>query len=69
MKVEIYDNGGKTCDRYTVIIDDDVFAMSMYPNRGVNMYICDRSDFKNDGEYDKVFECDFSLIEAIYNRG
>ena len=29
----IYDNGGKTADRYTVIINNDVYAMSYYPNR------------------------------------
>jgi hypothetical protein len=39
--VDVWDNGGETADRYTVIIGDDVFAMSdnaTAPN-GVNMYI------------------------------
>lgn len=27
-KVRIYDNGGETIDRFTVIIDNDFFAMS-----------------------------------------
>ena len=38
--IEIYDNGGKTADRYTVVIDGSVYTMSenaMQPN-GVNMY-------------------------------
>ena len=42
MKLRIFDNNGKTADRYTVIIDDDVFTMSTDCNapNGVNMYCC-----------------------------
>lgn len=38
--IEIYDNEGKTFDRYTVIIDGDVFGMSENPlsPQGFNQY-------------------------------
>ncbi len=31
MNIQVYDNGGETFDRYTVIIDNDVFGMSENP--------------------------------------
>lgn len=39
-KVIIYDNGGETMDRYTVIIGDDVFGMSENPTsaQGFNQW-------------------------------
>ena len=39
-KVTIYDNGGETMDRYTVIIGDDVFGMSENPTsaQGFNQW-------------------------------
>lgn len=39
-QVEIYDNGGETVDRYTVIIDDDFYGMSDNPHspQGFNQY-------------------------------
>jgi len=39
-KVVVYDNGGKTADRYTVIIGDDVYGMSDNPDspQGFNQY-------------------------------
>lgn len=38
--IEVYDNGGQTFDRYTVIIDGDVFGMSDNPlsPQGFNQY-------------------------------
>lgn len=38
--IEVYDNGGETVDRYTVIIDGDVYTMSDNPlsPQGVNQY-------------------------------
>lgn len=38
--IEIYDNGGETFDRYTVIIDGDVYGMSANPQspQGFNQY-------------------------------
>jgi hypothetical protein len=40
MKINIWDNGGITCDRYTVFIDKHIFHMSIYPDRAneVNSY-------------------------------
>ena len=40
MKIRIYDNKGKTFDRYTVIIDKDMYGMSSDPlgPRGFNQY-------------------------------
>lgn len=40
-KIFVYDNGGKTFDRYTVIIDWDVFTMSTNATspQGVNQYL------------------------------
>mgnify|MGYP001558278080 FL=1 len=47
--VTVYDNGGKTADRFTVLIGDDVFAMSSDANmpNGVCMYIGSASDFED----------------------
>lgn len=41
--VEIYDNGGETADRYTVVIDTAVYTMSDNATspRGINKYIGD----------------------------
>ena len=41
MKISIWDNGGITCDRYTVLIDKHEFLMSYYPDRAneVNQYL------------------------------
>jgi hypothetical protein len=38
--IEIYDNGGTTFDRYTIIIDGDVYGMSENPQspQGFNQY-------------------------------
>lgn len=40
MNIEIYDNGGVTFDRYTVIIDGDVYGMSDNPRspQGFNQF-------------------------------
>ena len=40
-KVVVYDNGGESFDRFTVIIDKDTFGMSENPNssQGFNQYI------------------------------
>jgi hypothetical protein len=44
--VQVFDNGGETFDRYTVIMDDAVLSMS--PNatspQGVNSHICRLSE-------------------------
>jgi len=40
-EVRVFDNGGKTLDRYTVIINNSIFAMSDNPEhpQGVNQYV------------------------------
>ena len=39
-KITVYDNGGKTMDRFTVVIGDDVFGMSEDPTspQGFNQW-------------------------------
>jgi len=39
--IKVYDNGGETLDRYTVIINGDVFTMSSDPlwTQGVNQWL------------------------------
>ena len=39
-KVTVYDNGGESMDRYTVVIGDDVFGMSENPGspQGFNQW-------------------------------
>lgn len=41
--IHVYDNGGKTLDRYTVVINDAVYAMSEDATSplGVNLYCGD----------------------------
>ena len=49
-RVTVYDNGGKTMDRYTVIIGESVYGMShnpLQPN-GVNQYAGERDEFPKD---------------------
>jgi hypothetical protein len=47
MTIDIYDNGGKTFDRYTIFIDNFVYGMSENP-LGFNQYC---GDYKRiDGE-------------------
>lgn len=46
--VEVLDNGGETADRFTVIIEEDVFGMSsnaLMPN-GVNLYSGEKKDMR-----------------------
>lgn len=42
MSVEVFDNHGKTFDRYTVVIEKNVFTMSSDPGstEGMNQYCC-----------------------------
>ena len=46
-KIYAFDNGGKTWDRYTIIIDDQVFGMSDNANSpsGFNQWNGELSDF------------------------
>jgi hypothetical protein len=38
--IRVFDNGGKTWDRYTIVIDGDVYGMSETPRspQGFNQY-------------------------------
>jgi len=52
-KIIIYDNEGRTADRYTVLTSEDVFSMSsdaLMPN-GVNMYVGARSEYSGKLRY------------------
>jgi len=56
MKINIWDNGGITCDRYTVFIDKYMFFMSIYPDRAneVNSYV---GEFRHGmGEFNIEFD-------------
>jgi len=70
--IEIYDNDGATFDRYTIIIDDDVYGMSEDPlsPQGFNQYCGKLADFPFARESTKVGlqELPFEVIEAIKNR-
>ncbi|TAL66709.1 MAG: hypothetical protein EPN82_17120 [Bacteroidetes bacterium] len=40
-EVKVYDNGGKTNDRYTIVVDNSVYSMNKvpnHPNYGFNQY-------------------------------
>ena len=47
MDIKIYDNGGKTFDRYLICIGEDVFSMShnACSPQGVNMWLGLKSEF------------------------
>jgi hypothetical protein len=61
MRFDVYDNGGKTADRYTVVLDDSVFTMSTNAGspQGVNQFYGDA-----DGIIDQKKE-DETVPEAI----
>jgi len=49
--MKLYDNKGKTIDRYTVIINRDAYTMSENPlsPQGVNMWLCRAEELNTDG--------------------
>ena len=73
--VRVFDNGGRTCDRYTVIIGDSYYGMSENPfhPQGFNQYCGETSSIqawiddpdKEDVELDTIPDC---LIKAIQDR-
>lgn len=70
--VRIFDNGGQTADRYTVIIGDSVFTMSenaMWP-QGVNMYAGEVSELPGamDGTEISLEEVPEEVKRAIDQR-
>lgn len=48
--VEIYDNEGESFDRYTIIIDDAYFGMSLHPHspQGFNQYCGTTKELRKD---------------------
>ena len=49
-KIKVYDNGGRTFDRYTVIIGKSIYAMShnpLYP-QGFDQYVGEIDDMPYD---------------------
>ena len=69
--LKVYDNGDKTVDRYTIIINNDVFAMSSDANmpNGVNMCISSRGSYINLDKNKEIVLGDLSkgvLIAIIY---
>lgn len=68
--IEVYDNQGKTIDKYTVIIDDAVFGMSddpFYP-LGVNQFCCMKSELGLPVDGIKRKYVPFEIKKAILNR-
>ncbi len=70
-KIQVYDNGGKTFDRYAVVLGKDVYTMSNNPNspQGFNQWWGEVYEVVDDGllgkKLDHIPEC---LREAILNR-
>lgn len=50
MKLKVYDNDGKTFDRYTIIIDDEVIGVSLNPDspNGFCCHCCHESELNYD---------------------
>lgn len=71
-KITVYDNGGETLDRYTVITPRGVFGMSRdaLSPQGFNMYLGERHEFRTGALGDIVtFESlDDDVQEAIRRR-
>jgi hypothetical protein len=72
MKIKIFDNFGQTFDRYTVLIDDDLYTMSynaLAPN-GMNQYMGKVANFyEPEGEEEIAFsDLPKYVKKAICNR-
>ena len=69
VNITIADNGGATCDRYTVIIGDDVYGMSTNPRQpnGFNQYAGDIEDFDSFESENKIIIND-EVSKAILER-
>lgn len=69
----VYDNGGETVDRYTVIIGQDVYGMSHNPTnpQGFNQYLGNLEDtFFTDFDHllDKLAEVPKEIESAVRDR-
>jgi len=70
-KIVVYDNGGKTADRYTVFIGDDVYGMSDNPTspQGVNSYFGTTDEIKMGKDHGKkLSKIPKELVKAIKQR-
>jgi len=75
MNIQVYDNGGETFDRYTVIIDNDVFGMSENPlsASGFNQWCGDAYQLQTPHDYlgkdvtQEIFK-DEIMVKAIVQR-
>ena len=75
-ELQIFDNGNKTADRYTVIIDGSVYGMSDDPlsPQGVNMYCCEENELNFDSEFlgkditDRYLHLPHKVFVAIHRR-
>lgn len=72
--MQIYDNGGKTFDRYCVIIGDEVYEMSdnaKSPN-GFNQYCCRTDELRPDrnvlGKEVRFEDLPLAVKQAIQDR-
>jgi len=67
-EVRVYDNGGATNDRYTIVIDGSVFAMNtvpFHPTYGFSQYCGDISEnFKWNANWGKEIHDISKLPEA-----
>ena len=73
MIISVFDNGGVTIDRYTVIINNKyAYAMSddAFSSHGINRYLCHKVDlnWENLGEPSRVRDLPESVRKAIENR-
>ena len=73
--VEVFDNGGRTFDRYTVVLNGSVYAMSHNPgsHQGFNQYCCEAGecsfgDNESIGSPVMLSEVPAEVFRAIYYR-
>ena len=72
MKVKVYDNGGVSFDRYTVIIGREVYSMSDNPlsYNGFNQYVCEFNQLHLNDTHKKIkfSELPENVKKAIFDR-
>lgn len=70
-EVQVYDNGGKTWDRYTIVIGEDVCSMSenaMSPG-GFNQWWGEAKEFDSfEGRRIPVSQLSNEIVQAIVRR-
>jgi len=68
--IDVYDNQGKSWDRFTVIIDDAVYGMSSNPQspQGFNQYCCTKNDVDLSSLGIKRKHIPIEIQEAILER-